>query len=141
MATLQVEIVSAEKSIFSGEASAVFAPAEQGEVGILPRHAEMLCKLKPGQVRLKPVEGEEEQLIYVSGGFLEVQPHMVMILSDTAERAADLDEAEALAAKERAERALADSAGDYDQARAQAELMEAVAQLHAIEALRKKARR
>ena len=137
MAKLHVEIVSAEKSIFSGEAEAVFAPAELGEVGILPRHAEMLCKLRPGQVRLKPVEGDEEQLIYVSGGFMEVQPHMVTILSDTAERAADLDEAAALAAKERAERALADRAGDFDVAKAQAELLEAMAQLRAIEQLRK----
>ena len=137
MAALQVEIVSAEKSIYSGEASAVFAPAELGEVGIFPRHAEMLCKLRPGQVRLKPVEGEEEHIIYVSGGFMEVQPHMVTILSDTAERAADLDEAAALAAKERAERALADRAEDFDIAKAQAELLEAVAQLRAIEQLRK----
>lgn len=138
MATLQVEIVSAERSIFSGEAAAVFAPAEFGEVGILPRHAEMLCRLKPGQVRLKPVENDgEEQVIFVSGGFLEVQPHMVTILSDTAERAADLDETAAQEAKRRAEQALADQSSDFDYAKARAELAEAVAQLQAIERLRK----
>lgn len=137
MPTIQVDIVSAEKEIYSGEASAVFAPAESGEVGILPRHAEMLCKLRPGQVRIQLPDSGEEQLIYVSGGILEVQPHVVTILSDTAERAADLDEASALEAKQRAEEALADRSGELDYARAQAELAEAVAQLQAIEKLRR----
>ena len=137
MATMQVDIVSAEKAIFSGEAEALFAPAEMGEVGILPRHAEMLCRLRPGQVRIKLPEGADDQYIYVSGGILEVQPHRVSILSDTAERAADLDESAALEAKQRAEQALVDHAGDFDHARAQAELAEAVAQLQAIEKMRK----
>jgi F-type H+-transporting ATPase subunit epsilon len=136
-ATMHVDIVSAEKEIFSGEAKALFAPAELGEVGILPRHAEMICRLRPGQVRVQLPDDEEEHLVYVSGGILEVQPHVVTILSDTAERAADLDEAAALEAKQRAEHALSDRASDFDYARAQAELAEAVAQLHAIERLRK----
>jgi F-type H+-transporting ATPase subunit epsilon len=97
----------------------------------------MICRLKPGQVRIQMPDSEEEQLIYVSGGILEVQPHVVTILSDTAERAADLDEAAALEAKQRAEHALSDQASDFDYAKAQAELAEAVAQLHAIEKLRK----
>ena len=134
-ATIRVDIVSAEKEVFSGEAAAVYAPAETGDVGILPRHAEMLCKLRPGPVRIQTAEGEE-QVIYVSGGLLEVQPSIVTILSDTAERAGDLDEAAAQEAKRRAEAALADRAGDFDYARAQAELAEAVAQLQAIERLR-----
>lgn len=140
MAVMQVAIVSAEKEIFSGEASALFAPAEGGEVGILPRHAELLAKLRPGQVRVQDAAGEE-QLIYVSGGILEVQPHVVTILSDTAERAADLDEAAVREAKQRAEQALADRAGDFDYAKAQAELAEAVAQLAAIEKLRRTVKR
>jgi F-type H+-transporting ATPase subunit epsilon len=136
-ATMQVNIVSAEKEIFSGEAKALFAPAELGEVGILPRHAEMICRLRPGQVRIQMPDNEEEHVVYVSGGILEVQPHIVTILSDTAERAADLDEAAALEAKQRAEQALSDHASDFDYAKAQAELAEAVAQLRAIEKLRK----
>jgi F-type H+-transporting ATPase subunit epsilon len=111
-----------------------------GEVGILPRHAEMLCRLKPGQVRIQLPDSAEEQLIYVSGGILEVQPHVVTILSDTAERAADLDEAAVLEAKQRAEQALVDRASDFDYAKAQAELAEAVAQLRAIQRLRKTGR-
>ena len=133
---IHVDIVSAEKSIFSGTAEHLVAPAETGEVGILPRHAEMLCRLKPGQVRIQ-VPDDEDQLIYVSGGILEVQPHRVTILSDTADRAADLDEAAALEAKQRAEQALADRTSDMDFAKAQAELAEAVAQIQAIERLRK----
>lgn len=135
--TMNVDIVSAEKEIFSGEVTSLFAPAELGEVGILPRHAEMICRLKPGQVRVHIPDQEEEQLIYVSGGILEVQPHSVTILSDTAERAADLDEAAAMEAKQRAEQALVDRASDFDYAKAQAELAEAVAQLQAIARLRK----
>ena len=134
--TINVEVVSAEKAIFSGEVAALFAPAEGGEVGILPRHAEMLCLLRPGQVRVQTTDGEE-QLIYVSGGILEVQPHVVTILSDTAERAADLDESAAQEAKQRAEAALADRASDFDYAQAQAELAQAIAQLQAIEKMRK----
>ena len=134
--TMHVDIVSAEKEIFSGTAEFLVAPAEEGEVGILPRHSEMLCLLRPGQVHVRLPEGEE-QLIYVSGGILEVQPHVVTILSDTAERAHDLDEAAALEAKRRAEDVLAERSSEFDFARAQAELAEAVAQLRAIEKLRK----
>lgn len=134
--TMHVDIVSAEKEIFSGTVEFLLAPAEQGEVGVLPRHSEMLCLLNPGQVMVRLVGGEE-QFIYVSGGILEVQPHVVTILSDTAERAHDLDEAAVLEAKRKAEEAMSQKAGDFDYARAQAELAEAVAQLRAIEKLRK----
>lgn len=134
--TMHVDIASAEKSIFSGTAEMVFAPAEFGEVGIAPLHSQMICLLRPGQVRVRIPEGEEE-IFYVSGGLLEVQPYVVTVLSDTAERAHDLDEAVALEAKQRAEQMLADRKGDFDYARAQVELAEAVAQLQAIERLRK----
>lgn len=134
--TMHVDIVSAEKEIFSGTATSLVAPAEYGEVGILPRHSEMLCLLRPGQVFLRTQDGEE-QVIYVSGGILEVQPHVVTILSDTAERAGDLDEAAALEAKRRAEELLSEQAGEFDYARASAELAEAMAQLQAIDKLRK----
>ena len=134
---MHVDVVSAEKSIFSGEAESLVAPAEMGEVGILPQHAEMLCRLKPGQVRVKLADSGEEQLLYVSGGILEVQPHVVTILSDHAERAADLDEAAVLEAKQRAEQALEGQATDFDYAKAKAELAELTAQLAAISQLRK----
>jgi F-type H+-transporting ATPase subunit epsilon len=133
--TLHVDIVSAEKEIFSGAAEMVTAAGEQGDLGILPRHSQLLTRLKPGQIRVKVPDGEE-QVFYVSGGLLEVQPHIVTVLADTAERAKDLDEAAALAAKQRAEQAMADRKSDFDYARAQAELTEAVAQLRAIERLR-----
>lgn len=134
--TMHVDIVSAEKAIYSGTATELTATAEGGEVGILPRHSQMLTLLRPGQVRVKTAEGTEE-LFYVSGGILEVQPHVVTVLSDTAERAHDLDEAAALEAKQRAEQLLVDQKGDFDYARAQAELAQAIAQLQAIERLRK----
>ena len=134
--TIHVDIVSAEAAIFSGTATMVFAPAEMGEVGIAPRHTPMLTRLKPGEVRVQ-IEGGEEQSFYVSGGMLEVQPHVVTVLSDTALRAKDLDEAAALAAKERAEKLLADNPTDIDYAKAQAELAESVAQLRTIQKLRK----
>ncbi len=134
--TLHVDIVSAEAEIFSGTANMVFAPAEMGEVGIAPRHTPLLTRLKPGEVRIQ-AEGQEEQFFYVSGGMLEVQPHVVTVLADTALRAKDLDEAAALKVKERAEKAMVDKASDFDYAKAQAELAEAVAQLHAIQRLRK----
>ena len=133
--TMHVDIVSAEKSIYSGTAEMVFAPAEFGEVGIAPRHSQMLCLLRPGEVRVK-VDDSNEEIIYVSGGILEVQPHVVTVLSDTAERAQDLDEAAAHEAKQRAEQMLADRKSDMDFAKAQAELAEAVAQLRAIQKLR-----
>lgn len=138
--TMHVDIVSAEKAIFSGTAEALFAPAEMGEVGILPRHSQLLARLRPGEVRIKIPNNEEEHVIYVSGGILEVQPHVVTILSDTAERAADLDEAAALEAKSRAEQAMRDRTGEMEFAKAQAELAEAVAQLRAIGRLRKRGR-
>lgn len=134
--TLHVDIVSAEKQIFSGTAEMLVATAEEGELGILPRHSQMLARLKPGQVRVKLQFGEE-QVFYVSGGLLEVQPHTVTVLADTAERAADLDEAKAIEAKRRAEETLAARSDEISLARAQAELAEAVAQLQAIEKLRK----
>jgi len=133
--TTHVNIVSAEEEIFSGTAEMVFAPAVMGEVGIAPRHTPMLTPLKAGEVRLQT--GKEEKFFYVSGGMLEVQPHVVTVLADTAMRAKDLDEASALEAKKRAEAALKDNAGKLDYAKAQAELAEAVAQLRTIEHLRK----
>jgi F-type H+-transporting ATPase subunit epsilon len=135
--TLHVDIVSAEAEIFSGTATMVFAPAEMGEVGITPRHAPLLTRLRPGEVRVQTQSGQEE-MFYVSGGMLEVQPHVVTILADTAIRAHDLDEAQALEAKERAEKMLADKGADIDYARAQAELAESIAQLAAIRKLREK---
>jgi F-type H+-transporting ATPase subunit epsilon len=134
--TLHVDIVSAEKELFSGTVEMVTAPGELGELGILPRHSQLLTRLKPGQVRVR-LQGGEEQLFYVSGGLLEVQPSLVTILSDTAERAKDLDEAAASAAKQRAEQVIADSRSEFEFARAKAELAEAIAQLQTIERLRK----
>jgi F-type H+-transporting ATPase subunit epsilon len=135
--TLHVEIVSAEAEIFSGTATMVFAPAEMGEVGIAPRHTPLLTRLKPGEVRVQ-AQGGEEQSFFVSGGMLEVQPHVVTVLADTAIRAHDLDEAQALEAKGRAEKLLADKSADIDYAKAQAELAESMAQLAVIRQLRKK---
>ena len=135
--TMQVNIVSAEKEIYSGIVTQVFAPAEMGEVGIMPRHAPMLSTLKPGVVRVTSQEGEE-QSFFVSGGILEIQPHVVTILSDTALRAADIDESAALEAKARAEAAIKDKASDMDYAKAKTELIEAVAQIEALRKVRKK---
>jgi len=135
--TIHVDIVSAEGEIFSGEASMVFVPGSQGELGIAPRHAPLLTTLKAGEVRVQ-TEGRDEQSFYVGGGALEVQPHLVTVLADTAARAHDLDEAAALEAKQRAEEAMRGRADKIDIAEAQAELARAVAQLRAIERLRKK---
>ncbi|MGR6035380.1 MAG: F0F1 ATP synthase subunit epsilon [Candidatus Nitrosoglobus sp.] len=135
--TMHVDIVSAEREIFSGTANMVFAPAEMGEVGIMPRHTPLLTRLKSGEIRVQRPEGQEDSF-YVSGGLLEVQPHIVTVLADTAQRATDIDEAAALEAKQRAEEALRDREGKIDYARAQAELAEAIAQLRVIERLRKK---
>jgi len=135
--TMHVNIVSAENEIYSGTVTEVYAPAEMGEVGIMARHTQMLSTLKPGVVRVVPQEGEE-QSFYVSGGILEVQPHVVTILSDTALRAADIDESAALKAKSRAESAMKDKASDMDYAKAKSELIEAVAQIEALKKLRKK---
>lgn len=135
--TFHVDIVSAEHEIFSGTAEMVFAPAEMGELGITPRHAPLLTRLKPGTVRVK-TGGDEESVFYVSGGILEIQPHVVTVLSDTALRARDIDEAAAQEAKRRAEEALANRSEDIDVVRAQAELVEAIARLRTVEQLRKK---
>ena len=135
--TMHVNIVSAEKELFSETAEIVVAPASQGEVGIYPRHTQMLTTLKPGEVRVTKQGGEEES-IYVSGGILEVQPHVVTILSDTAVRATDLDEAAAMEAQKRAQQALADKSGDMEEAEALAQLAEAAAQLQMIQKIRKR---
>src|SRR5271166_872046 len=135
--TIHVDIVSAEGQIFSGEASMVFVPGSQGELGIAPRHAPLLTTLKPGEVRVQ-VEGQDEQSFYVGGGALEIQPHLVSVLADTAARAKDLDEAAALAAKARAEEAVQSRTDKLEIAEAQAELARAVAQLRAINRLRPK---
>ena len=135
--TMHVDIVSAEVEIYSGTVTEVYAPAEMGEVGIMAHHAPLLTKMKPGEVRVVNQNGEVESF-FVSGGILEVQPHVVTILSDTALRAADLDEAAALEAKTRAEAAISDKKTDYDYARAKAELVEAVAQIETINKLRKR---
>ena len=133
--TIHVDIVSAEGEIYSGEATMVFAPASGGEIGIAPRHAPLLTTLKPGEVRVQ-TEGGEELFFCVGGGAIEVQPHLVTVLADTALRAKDLDEAAALAAKQRAEEALRDRVGAMEVAEAQAELARAAAQIRAIEKLR-----
>jgi F-type H+-transporting ATPase subunit epsilon len=135
--TIHVDIVSPEGSLFSGEATMVFAPAVNGDIGIAPRHAPLLTTLKAGEVRVQS-EGHDEQSFYVGGGALEIQPHLVSILADTAARAHDLDEAAALAAKQRAEEAMQGRIDSLDLAQAQAELARAVAQLRAIERMRKK---
>ncbi len=136
MTTIRVDIVSAEQEIFHGQAKLVVASGEMGELGIAPRHAPLITRLKPGQVRVIG-ENDEEQFIYVSGGILEVQPQVVTILTDTAIRAKDIDEAAALKAKDEAERALANRTDAMEVAEAQAQLVQAVAQLQALERLRK----
>ena len=135
--TMHLNIVSAENEIYSGTITQLFAPAELGEVGVMPRHAPMLSTLRAGVVRVIS-QGGEEQSFYVSGGILEIQPHVVTILSDTALRAADIDESAALEAKSRAEAAMKDKASDMDYAKAKSELIEAVAQIEALKKLRKR---
>lgn len=134
--TIQVDIVSAEGQIFSGQARMVFAPAKEGDLGILPRHAPLLTLLKPGEVRVQTPEGDE-QPFYVGGGALEIQPDRVTVLADTALRAKDIDEAAALAAKQRAEETLRAHVDKVEQAEALAELARAAAQLKVIQRLRK----
>ena len=134
--TLHVDIVSAEQAIFSGEASMVVAPGEAGELGILPEHMPLLTRIKPGTVSIRGAGGAEEEVIYVSGGMMEVQPDRVTILADTSVRAHDLDEAKALEAERLAKEALADRSGAIDHARAQIELAQAAAQIAAIRKLR-----
>ncbi|MGB5442091.1 MAG: F0F1 ATP synthase subunit epsilon [Gammaproteobacteria bacterium] len=135
--TMHIDIVSAEAEIFSGTATMVFAPAEMGELGIAPRHTPLLARLKPGEVRVQTQQGEELSF-FVSGGMLEIQPHVVTVLADTAIRAVDLDEAQALEARDRAKTRLADKTADIDYAKAQAELVQSMAQLAAIRKLREK---
>ncbi len=135
--TIHVDIVSAEQEIYSGLAEMVFAPAEMGEVGIAPRHAPYISRLIPGEVRVK-VNESEQYPFYVSGGMIEVQPHVVTILADTAIRAKDIDEASALEAKAKAEEELSDKSGRIDYAKAQAQLAEAVMQLRTLDRLRKR---
>ncbi|MCS6996509.1 MAG: F0F1 ATP synthase subunit epsilon [Casimicrobiaceae bacterium] len=137
METIHVDVVSAEESIFSGEAKFVALPGEMGELGILPRHAPLITRIKPGAVRIEKADGDEE-FVFVAGGILEVQPHVVTVLADTAIRGHDLDEAKANEAKKRAEEALQNRDAAIDYATAQAELASAVAQLAAIRRLRKK---
>jgi F-type H+-transporting ATPase subunit epsilon len=137
--TMHVDIVSAENELYSGTAEVVVAPAVMGEVGIYPRHTPLLTPLKAGEVHITK-QGGEDEYIYVSGGMMEVQPHTVTILSDTAVRAHDLDEAAALEAKKAAEEAIQDREGDMEIAEAQSKLAEAVAQLQAIERFRQRRR-
>ena len=135
--TIHVDIVSAEGHLYSGQGEMVYASAVMGEIGIAPRHAPLVTRLKPGDVRVDPGNGKPQEHFYVSGGMIEVQPFKVTVLADTGIRAADLDEAAAQEAKRRAEDALQNKAADIDLAKAQAELAEAVAQIRAIERLRK----
>ncbi len=134
--TIRCDIVSAEAEIFHGEAKMIVATGEEGELGIVPRHAPLITRLKPGQVRVIAENGDE-QFFYVSGGILEVQPQVVTVLTDTAIRAKDLDEAAARRAKDEAERALANRTDAVEVAQAQVELAQAIAQLQAIERLRR----
>ncbi|MGE5472060.1 MAG: F0F1 ATP synthase subunit epsilon [Bacteroidota bacterium] len=135
--TVHCDVVSAEESIFSGLVEIGVFPGEAGELGILPHHTPLLTRIKPGTIRLKVPDQSDYELVYVSGGMLEVQPDMITVLADTAIRAHDLDEAKALEAKKRAEEALANRQTDVDYAAAEAELAQAIAQLHAIQHLRK----
>ena len=137
MNTIQVDIVSAEGEIHSGEARMVFAPAKMGEIGIAPRHAPLLTALNPGEIRVQDTEGKEH-LYYITGGMLEVQPHLVTVLADTALRGDQLDEAAALAAQQEAEQALEGAAEETDLAQAQAELAEARARYRAAQKLKGK---
>jgi F-type H+-transporting ATPase subunit epsilon len=135
MDTIQVDIVSAEGEIFSGPASMVFLPASEGDIGVAPRHAPLLTLLRAGEVRVRTPEGEE-QSFYVGGGALEVQPRRVTVLADTAARAKDLDEAAAVAARQRAEETLAGQIDKVTHAQALAELQRAIAQIKMIQRLR-----
>ncbi|QYF95167.1 F0F1 ATP synthase subunit epsilon [Massilia sp. PAMC28688] len=136
--TFHVDVVSAESSIFSGEAEFVALPGEAGELGIYPMHTPLITRIKPGAVRIKVVGQSEEEFVFVAGGILEVQPNGVTVLADTAIRGGDLDEAKALAAKKLAEETMVNKESKIDYARAQAEMAVAIAQLQAIARLRKK---
>ena len=137
MSTIHVDVVSAEESIFSGEATLVSLPGEVGELGILPRHTPLITRIKPGAVRIQRADNNEEEFVFVAGGILEVQPHCVTVLADTAIRADDLDEAKAQEAKRRAEERINSSHGDIDYAQASAELAKAMAQLRVIDIVKK----
>ena len=134
---IHVDVVSAEESIFSGAAEFVVLPGEAGELGVYPRHMPLMTRIKPGTVRVKMPDQAEEELIFVAGGILEVQPDMVTVLADTAIRGKDLDEAKALEAKRLAEEAMQNRTSELEYAKAQAELAEAIAQLAAIQKLRR----
>ena len=138
--TIRCDIVSAHEEIYSGDAVMIFATGVVGELGISPRHAPLITQLKPGPVRVQQPDGEEV-FFFVGGGILEVQPHIVTVLADTAVRADDLDEAAAVRAKEEAERELQDRTGEMEVAEAQAKLADAIAQLQALERLRKRLKR
>ena len=138
--TMHVDVVSAEELIYSGTAEFVTVPAEVGEIGILPRHAPLLSRIRPGAVRIRLANSNDDDVIlFVSGGLLEIQPHVVTVLADTAIRGADIDEAKALDAKKHAEEALRNQASAMDFARAQSELAEAIAKLGVVDKLRKRA--
>lgn len=134
--SIHLDIVSAEKEIFSGPAEMVIATGSLGEIGVVPGHSPLLTVLKPGEIRVTK-QGGEQELFYVSGGMLEVQPHCVTVLADEAERADSLDEAEAMKAQERAREALANKGADFDYSKAAGELARAAAQVAAIQKLRK----
>jgi F-type H+-transporting ATPase subunit epsilon len=138
MATIHVDVVSAEESIFSGEAKFVALPGENGELGILPRHTPLITRIKPGAVRIDKADGSGEEFVFVAGGILEVQPGTVTVLADTAIRGKDLDEAKALEAKKLAEEAMKNAKSDIDLAAAQGEFAAMAAQLAAIQKLRKR---
>jgi F-type H+-transporting ATPase subunit epsilon len=135
--TIHVDVVSAEESIYSGEAEFVVLPGVMGELGVYPKHTPLITQIKPGEVRIKVPGQAEEQIVFVQGGYLEIQPDVVTVLSDTAIRAKDLDEAKALRAKQAAEEAMQNKASKEDVARAEAELAGAMAQLAAIRKLRR----
>jgi F-type H+-transporting ATPase subunit epsilon len=137
MATMRIDVVSAEASIYSGEAEFVVLPGVMGELGVYPRHAPLITQIKAGTVRIKVPGKDEEELVFVQGGFLEVQPHQINVLSDTAIRAADLDEAKVIEAKKQAEAAIAARKEKQEIATAEAELAAVSAQLQAIQKLRK----
>ena len=136
--TIHVDVVSAEESIFSGEATLVSLPGESGELGILPRHTPLITRIKAGAVRIQRADNNEEEFVFVAGGILEVQPGTVTVLADTAIRGKDLDEAKANEAKRLAEEAVQNAKGDLDLAKAQSELQIMIAQLAALQRLRKK---
>ena len=138
MATLQVDVVSAEENIFSGEAKFVALPGEMGELGIYPRHTPLITRIKPGAVRVIRADNDQEEFIFVAGGILEIQPGSVTVLADTAIRGKDLDEAKANEAKQAAEEAMKNAKSDIDLALAQSELMTIAAQIAALRKYRKK---